>query len=305
MKMKNIAVVLRGHLRTWQYNAPAAFKFFDNVADNVDYYLCTWNTGNDLRHPMVERVFKKYDKKMKVFNILDIPNDVFSSWLGPAYLAMRAAPHIKQQHKKTPYDAVFETRFDVLPFMTPDAVVVPLQSNTWYTTAWTNIVDSKGNRNIGMEDHFLAGTVETFCAMADRIVVQDNDSKECHVDMREFAQSQGIIVSNSLPWMDAAMTRPSDMYRIRNPHTWEASSDIGRIEIDEEHVPDWSQASQQERIAMLFATDILASDYKTDNFNIAIHNSTELSEDSLDPAFAEVVLHTGNPMDRTFDIPVE
>ena len=39
--MKNIAVVLRGHVRTWSYNAPVVFDFFEhNQGDffTVDSY---------------------------------------------------------------------------------------------------------------------------------------------------------------------------------------------------------------------------------------------------------------------------
>ena len=45
-KMKNIAVVLRGHVRTWHFNAPKVFDFYNEIADNVDYYFITWDTSN-------------------------------------------------------------------------------------------------------------------------------------------------------------------------------------------------------------------------------------------------------------------
>ena len=44
--MKNIAVVLRGHVRTWHFNAPKVFEFYNSIADNVDYYFTTWDTSN-------------------------------------------------------------------------------------------------------------------------------------------------------------------------------------------------------------------------------------------------------------------
>ena len=43
-KMKNIAVVLRGQVRTWHFNAPKVFDFYNEIADNVDYYFVTWDT---------------------------------------------------------------------------------------------------------------------------------------------------------------------------------------------------------------------------------------------------------------------
>ena len=44
--MKNIAVILRGHFRTWDYNHKEAFKFYESIAENVEYYFVTWQLEN-------------------------------------------------------------------------------------------------------------------------------------------------------------------------------------------------------------------------------------------------------------------
>ena len=54
-KFKNIAVVLRGHVRTWHFNAPKVFDFYDSIAENVDYYFITWDSSNTDR---IEGTFK-------------------------------------------------------------------------------------------------------------------------------------------------------------------------------------------------------------------------------------------------------
>ena len=46
MKLDHIAVVLRGHVRTWHYIYPMVFDFYDSIAENVDYYFVTWDTSN-------------------------------------------------------------------------------------------------------------------------------------------------------------------------------------------------------------------------------------------------------------------
>ena len=46
MKWNHIAVVLRGHVRTWHFIYPLVFKFYESIAENVDYYFITWDTSN-------------------------------------------------------------------------------------------------------------------------------------------------------------------------------------------------------------------------------------------------------------------
>lgn len=264
--MKNIAVVLRGHLRTWSYNAPVVFDFFDSIAENVDFYLFTWNTP-DLKQHLLINTFDNHGRP-PVYSLAVNPQEsLYTSWSGPALLSTLAAPHIRHNHLKTPYDAVFETRFDVLTTRVPDIPVTPIAENTWYTNSFTNLVDRYGNRNVGMKDHFLAGTVDTYCAMADRVVIPASETKECHVDMLEFAKSRGIKVSNSLKWVNTMMSRPSDRFRVHDPFAW---VNPHQIEVDDPSMPVWEEATLEERIDMLVRMDIEWNDYITDNGNIGV-----------------------------------
>lgn len=264
--MKNIAVVLRGHLRTWSYNAPVVFDFFDSIAENVDFYLFTWNTP-DLKQHLLINTFDNHGRP-PVYSLAVNPQEsLYTSWSGPALLSTLAAPHIRHNHLKTPYDAVFETRFDVLTTRVPDIPVTPIAEDTWYTNSFTNLVDRYGNRNVGMKDHFLAGTVDTYCAMADRVVIPASETKECHVDMLEFAKSRGIKVSNSLKWVNTMMSRPSDRFRVHDPFAW---VNPHQIEVDDPSMPVWEEATLEERIDMLVRMDIEWNDYITDNGNIGV-----------------------------------
>ena len=264
--MKNIAVVLRGHLRTWKYNAPPAFDCFDSIAENVDYYVFTWKTPG-VKSNTIRETFENADIIPKVTEYVTPQFGKYTSWSGPALLATFAAPHIRQEHIKNPYDAVFETRFDTLTFRVPDEPVTPIAPNTWYTNTFTNLVDRYGNRNVGMKDHFLAGDVETYSKMADRIVVPSELTKECHVDMLQFAQKNNIKVSNSLPWVNATMSRPSDRYRVIDPFAW---ANPHSVDVDNNSIPLWEEATLHERIDILTHSDIEWSDYITDNGNIGV-----------------------------------
>ena len=263
--MKNIAVVLRGHVRTWRYNAPVVFDFFDSISENVDYYVATWQSPQ-LKMHTVEQTFEDNNKHITASVLMKPENNYYTSWSGPALLATMIGPSIRHQHTKTPYDAVFETRFDVLTTLNNDIPITPIAQDTWYTNCFTNLVDKDGNRNVGMKDHFLAGTVETYTAMADRLVIPASQTKECHVDMLEFAQRKGLKVSNSLNWVNTMMSRPSDNYRVPNAFDWKYPMQINT----NEEFPLWESASTHERIDMLVRMDIEWADYITDNGNIGV-----------------------------------
>ena len=117
-----------------------------------------------------------------------------------------------------------------------------------------------------MKDHFLAGTVETYTAMADRLVIPSSETKECHVDMLEFAQSKGLNVSNSLKWVNTIMSRPSDNFRVPDAFDWQYPMQMNT----KHNIPVWENASIEERIDMLVRMDIEWSDYITDNGNIGV-----------------------------------
>ena len=275
--MKNIAVVLRGHLRTWKYNAPVVFDFFDSLAENVDYYVFTWNTPG-VKINTIRETFSDADKVPKVTEYVTPQLTKYTSWSGPALLATFAAPHIRYEHIKNPYDAVFETRFDTLTCLVPGIPITPIAPNTWYSNCFTNLVDRYGNRNVGMKDHFLVGDVETYSKMADRIVIPSEQTKECHVDMLEFAHTNNIKVSNSLPWVNTMMCRPSDRYRVRDPFKWATPHSIY---IDNTTIPAWESATMYERIDMLTHSDIEWTDYITDNGNIGIGRPGDELESTL------------------------
>lgn len=278
MKFKNIAVVLRGHVRTWQYNAPAAFEFYDSIAENVDYYFSTWNTPK-LRAAKVRDTFERGQKELKIFKRVDYHDREYTSWGGPAMLSLHIVPYVRQQHKQTPYDAVFDSRPDVLPgrpARVAKCPITPIQENTLYTTMFTNLLDRHGNRNVGMMDHMLVSKFEVFEGMCDRFIVDSRDTKECHVDMLEFAKRQNYFVSSSLPWMDAIMTRPADMHRVLDPrsffaHTYEAV----------EKYPTWESCTIEQRLELLSLYDIEDFDYITNNGNIAIENVTDETRDRI------------------------
>lgn len=265
-KFDNIAVVLRGHIRTWEYNAPVVFDFYDKIAHNVDYFLSTWNTPG-VRYEKVKKIFKRSNKQYKEFIAVDFQEGNYTSWEGPAHLSLHIAPYLRLQHQLTPYQAVFDSRFDVLAHLTENVNFTPsVLDNTLYTTSFTNLLDKHGDRNIGMTDHMLVSTVDVFCKMNDRITVKSRDTRECHVDMLDFAKRQGIKPSNAIPWLTAIMTRPVDAVRYPDPF----SATKMHLAPASDEYPPWVDCTVEDRLRLCNQFDIEPLDYVTNNGNIAV-----------------------------------
>ena len=45
--MKRLAVLLVGEYRTWPIASAAIFNFFNNRAEQIDYYFVTWNKSGE------------------------------------------------------------------------------------------------------------------------------------------------------------------------------------------------------------------------------------------------------------------
>lgn len=265
---KNIAVLLRGHIRTWDYTSPTIFKFFDSIGVNVDYYICTWDTPN-LRAEKIHSAFLKANKKFKKFLTVGHQNETYTSWSGPAHLSLQMLPHMRQQHKKTPYDIVFDMRPDVLVKLVENEPI-RVNPDTLYSTMWTNLVDCRGDRNVGMMDHMLVSEFNVFDAMCDRITLISRDTRECHVEILSWAKSQGFKVSNCTNWMQTAMIRPADVRRQRDPFTMFTPHGI-----DEDACPPWPQCSIEQRLAIINEQNIEKYDYITNNGTIAVEPLTD------------------------------
>lgn len=272
---KNIAVLLRGHIRTWEYNAPVMFDFFDKIGVNVDYYIATWKTPN-VRQRKILQAFDQANKKFKQLLLVNYQEGSYTSWSGPAHLSLQMMPYMRQQHRKTPYDVVFDTRPDVLAKLVKD-IPITVNPDTLYSTAWTNLVDCRGDRNIGVMDHMLVSKFNVFEAMCDRITINSRDTRECHVEILSWAKSHGFSVSNCTPWMNTAMIRPADVVRTPNAFTMFTP----QLQINESQL-NWVDCTVEQRVAIMKEQDIESYDYITNNSFISIENLSDSTLQELD-----------------------
>lgn len=112
--LNKIAVILRGHKRTWEHTKTHLLSFFDFYAFTVDYYVILWDSPSINR----ESIVIDFDgKNLKHLIIEPIPQDrsVYNPWLGPCYLTGKISKFVMAQElaQGFRYDCVIDTRPDV------------------------------------------------------------------------------------------------------------------------------------------------------------------------------------------------
>ena len=250
--MNHIAVMLRGHMRTWHAIYPEVFAFYSSIAKNVDYYLATWeNTNTD----NIEQTFTGQNLIKSIImpvKFLEGPN----SWYGPSWQSFHLIPYKKIREKTVKYDTIIDTRPDVLCFNGKD--LLPIQPNTYYVSKLEiQINRTTMNPDIALADWFMMCDSNTYEIMAERFRV--NDFATTQISLREFAESKNIGIY-VLDCVDAAITRP-----LIFEHK-EKTFDICR-----EHFTEWSFMSNEDKKNFCLKYNISLHDYATCSANSINH----------------------------------
>jgi hypothetical protein len=269
--MKNIAVMLRGHVRTWYFNYPAVFEFYDSIAENVDYYFITYDNSN---HAGIEKTFK--GKNLITLQIYPHDFDTkkwYNSWYGAAVMSTFLIPWRKRREKETgkSYDAVFDTRPDVYPIRKIDLdnpknyiPSLPPEQNCIYSPGLeihTNLSKNghrEGLPEIAIRDWFLMMRPEVYDTMANRYindyrVYTDGKSPGAQIEYIEIAQTQGFYLCTT-DWIDTAMTRPN-IFTL----DWKQSRDWTDIVCASGNT--WTNLSRDEKINLCLKYGVKVTDY--------------------------------------------
>jgi len=268
-KMKNIAVVLRGHVRTWHFNAPKIFDFYDKIADNVDYYFITWDTSNTIG---IEKSFT--NKNLIHFHILgsslhnalltknDLNGAYYNGHLGPAYMNMLILPHIRRQEKclGTKYECIFDSRPDVLPVRNKDLSVTYPEPNSVYFTGLEMQTNGRTNElDVAMKDWFMYMGSDEFEIFNMRYHsdcwLYPEDGPGTQIEIREYVTNNLFTPMNVCiqDWCDACMIRPN-VFRL----DWLDSKDIKTILLKSR---EWPTLTKEDKIAECERYGISLSDY--------------------------------------------
>ena len=221
--LKKLAVVLRGHKRTWDYVKHNQFNCFEQLAEVVDYYMVVWKVGN-----IEESILKKdFDNRnLKYLNLCPYKNDLTCS--SQEYHINIALPKIFQEEylSKEKYCAIIETRPD-MAFNIIDPNIDP-----------TNLINSLGvsgptRYHVGSNENqkmlqdtcfiynFYTGVLwnsrNIFDAELQQMFIDQmpNNSHNAYYEVAKYLN----IKSYNIPWFNTVMVRPSIIYHNNNSNT--------------------------------------------------------------------------------------
>jgi len=256
--MRHIAVIIRGHLRTWNFTKQVTFDFFDSIADNVDYYFATWATYNP---GVIQSVVQDFNGR-NLIKMLTLPvtETNYNGWIGPGLFNYLLIPYKKQREKQAniKYDAVFDTRPDILPYARFE--VIPPEPRSLYTTNFNNqrkmLYDLSSEFHIGLGDHFFMMTNEVHDIISQRYILLAEFGP--HVELQQICESEGINACN-LSWAWAAITRPNCIDDVPDPHKYFNTK-----------MRQWDEISTVDKKECLIRHNIKIEDYLTNSSTSAI-----------------------------------
>lgn len=247
--LNHIAVILRGHVRTWRWIYPYVFNFYDKLAYNVDYYFVSWQ-GSELN----TNIAGSFEGKNLIAYQLIKPNtDINFSYLSAAYMSHLMLAYKHKREKSVKYDMVIDSRPDVLPFFRPNRHIFKPEPNILYTPHFELHFNYRTNYyDIAIADWFLASTSKVHDVMCERFIEPNDQSNQ--ITVRTFAEDQGFYV-NALPYVSPIMCRPTISEAVANNNV--------TIEFAYETSHRWASMSREDKVKLLEEKNIPFMDYET------------------------------------------
>lgn len=245
MKLKKIAVVIRGHRRTWEYTKHYMFEFFDQVAEKVDYYVQVWYSNASLLN--VSNMPKDFDNRnLKHFEISH-DSTLYDAFLGPPYLSSKTIEKkFEQERLNGRYDAVFDTRPDVIFKLIGN----PVAPKPW-TIGSTRILP-RGGRWAGLEDHVFVMDSGTHLVWNQRMHYR-SVSEDGHQKLLTWAEIHNLEPFQA-NWFLCKIVRPN-VYQFN--HSKNYYDQIHNIE------RQWHSTSPEEKFKILTESKVDGDEYLT------------------------------------------
>jgi len=255
--MNHIAVFLRGHMRTWYYLAPAVFDFYNSIAKNVDYYVSTWQQSG-VRMTDIEKSFEGQNLVKAI--LVPVDDRFYTSWNGSGWLNFNLLPYKKLREQTVKYDAVFDSRPDIIsrvaPYRIPDIITEP-EEDTLHVSGLTiqkSYLDNK--KHVAIRDHFLMSTSKVFDIMSYRFTEKDDHGSQ--IQFLKYIDKWNLEL-NTIPWVESIITRPNQIFIAPNSKDYFTLSDEGALR------ENWIDIPTEKKIQILTENDIQLADYMTDS----------------------------------------
>jgi len=247
--MNHIAVVFRGHLRTWTLIKDHVLNYYDNLAKNVDYYFVTYKLPNK-SSSWVEKDFTKRN----LISFLEVPiyEPLYSSYIGPAWLNYNVIPYKRLRERHVTYDAVIDTRPDIMVFNTLHKKFIIPENNCLYTKLELHTNNITKKLDIALQDWFFVSKSNVFDIMATRFVTHNLEGTQ--ISIRKFAENENIKIRTH-DMVQTVITRPNIAILARR--------DIGYRNVNSISA-NWINLPKEEKLKFCLDAYIDPEDYKTD-----------------------------------------
>lgn len=183
-QITNLAVIIRGHFRTWDFCKSVLLDKLNSLAPNVDFYFATW----DIPSKNLTNLHKDfYQKNLK--EIIVVPkSDDYMAYSGVAKLSYLAIHTNTFLQNKKQYQAIIDTRPDITPcyfnlnnFFGPNA----------------NTIHTEFCKNNMMSDLFLYSTIDTHEKFSNRYLdikeYLKNTEENIHPALCNWLSDYGIL----------------------------------------------------------------------------------------------------------------
>ena len=249
MMFNHIAVIFRGHIRTWSLIKDHVLNFYDSLSVNVDYYFATYEQPKFNNNYII----KDFDNR-NLIKFLEVPvhKNYYTSYMGPGWLNYNLLPYKRLREKEVKYDAVIDTRPDIGVFKLHQYKFFPVEENCLYTKLelHTNQVTKK--LDIALQDWFFISSSKVFDLMTTRFTY--GNVYGAQIAIRKFAENEHINVCTQ-NWLQTVITRPNLGIVTKEDFTYKnVYSTCG----------NWINLSREEKLQFCYNYHINPEDYNTD-----------------------------------------
>ena len=256
--LNHIAVLMRGHVRTFKTIYPYIFEFYESIAKNVDYYFITWQ-GSQV-NTNTAAIFKN---KNLITDLYIQPSTDFGadSYKSSSYLAYMLLPYKHQREREVCYDLVFDTRPDVIPIQRKNRPAFIPEGNTLYVSQFDLHRNFRYNfYDVAVQDWFMAMSSKVYDQMAERFICYNDQGVQ--ITIRSYAEDNNINI-NTMPYM-GYMARPNIVDCMESDKL-----DIDNVDFNKK-ISEWIDTPSDKKIEYCMKLGIPLNDYQTGSTTCSI-----------------------------------
>jgi len=231
-----IALMLRGHARTWRWTIPQLNRALAECSPNIDAYVCLWKSQSFGRRELRELcdLLPTVHQELIDQEQWDFA-DSCDGYTAPSWHGARLAQARRQHESRgVEYDMVIDTRPDIYVETHPSWFTLPEQGHlqsTLFTDPWF------GSDRPGIEDHLLVMSPAVHDLWCERHHAR-YDIGYNHCILHQFCRDSDLTIGQ-VQWMRTEFVRP-------NWHGW-ADRGMSMVAL-RRALSEWNGMDKQERL---------------------------------------------------------